>query len=160
MFIEKIVFKKIAVIMGSAIINPLKSGKNYSLMELLAKLENCDWKDFEQIISEVFETHNYKSFWNVNLTINGKRWQFDVVSVKNAKHLLIECKKWGNKKSRLSALRNAAVKHKEKCGFYKEFVNQDVLPVIIIYNDECVKELENVYVVPLNKLNDFILGLP
>lgn len=129
-------------------------------MQLDAKFKDCDWKKFEQLISEVLKLHDYETFWNVNLTINKKRRQFDVVANKPSHSLLIECKKWCNKKSKISGLKTAVVKHKKRCEFYKQLMNTEVIPLIVIYKEEPIKFHKKIFIVPLNKLNNFILGLP
>lgn len=126
-------------------------------MQLLQQLKDCDWRSFEQLISEVLELHNYSTHWNVNLTINKVRRQFDIIASKGSTALLIDCKKWNNKKSKVAALKNAVLKHKERCAFYAELFQKELIPIIITYCEEPIFYHEGVYIVPLHKLNDFIL---
>jgi hypothetical protein len=96
----------------------------------------------------------------VNVTINKVRRQFDVIATKNNLSLLIECKKWSNKKTKVSALKNAVIKHKERCKFYGQLLQKKIMPVIITYNEEPITSFYGVYIVPVCRLNSFILGLP
>ena len=126
-------------------------------MELMKQLQDCGWKTFEQLITEVFERHHYASFWNVNLTIEGRRRQYDIIAVKGDKCVIVDCKKWDNRISRVSALKTAVEKHKQRCQFYNLLMQKTVTPVIITYNEEPILEYEHTYIVPLNRLNDFLL---
>jgi len=125
-------------------------------MELLEKLTSCDWKEFESLTKEIFELHNYDSFFNINLSVEGHRRQFDVIAMKSNKCLIIDCKKWNNKISKVSALKIVVEKHIERCNFFKKFSNKDIVPLIIIYNEEPILKYNNVFIVSLNKLNNFI----
>lgn len=128
-------------------------------MKLIKSLENCNWKGFEQAVSEILELHNFASFWNVNITIGGLRRQFDIIANSNNETLLVECKKWSNKKSKVSALKNAVLEHKKRTELYKNLFNKKATPVLITYNEEPIIFHEGVYIVPLARLNDFLLNL-
>lgn len=128
-------------------------------MKLAKKLQECDWKTFEQLIGEVLELHDYKTYWNINVTINKKRRQYDLVANKYSNTLLIECKKWDNKKTKVSALKNAVLKHKERCSFYGKLFQKKITPVLITFNEEPIIEHEGVFIVSLHRLNDFILKI-
>ncbi|MBN1923774.1 MAG: restriction endonuclease [Nanoarchaeota archaeon] len=128
-------------------------------MELLQQLQKCSWKEFEKLISEVLELHNYTTYWNVNVTINGVRRQFDVIANRNNYSLIIDCKKWCNKKSKASALRNAVIKHKKRCDFYGQLLQKKVIPLIVTYAEDDIKVHDGVCIVPLQMLNNFILEL-
>ena len=126
-------------------------------MNLVEELQSCTWQGFEKIISEVLTLHNFSSYWNVNVTIDKTRRQFDVVANKKNYSLLIECKKWCNKKSKVSALKKAVEKHKKRCKFYGQLFCKKVIPLIVTYNEEPVTFHNGVFIVSINKLNSFSL---
>ncbi|MDD2678303.1 MAG: restriction endonuclease [Candidatus Nanoarchaeia archaeon] len=129
-------------------------------MELLKLLENCDWQEFEKLVSEILRVHDYAVHHNTNLTINKIRRQFDIIAHKKNYSLVVDCKKWRNKKTRVNALMKAAEKHAERCSFLGKIFDKKIMPAIITYAEEPIMNHCGVFIVPLNKLNDFILGLP
>jgi len=129
-------------------------------MELVEAFRSCDWKGFERLIAQVLELHNFEAYWNTTLTISGFKRQFDVIANKNDCSLVIDCKKWNSKKGQVNALIKSADKHLERCSFLNKILGRkEVIPVIITYNEEPIVQYKDVFVVPLHRLNDFILGL-
>lgn len=125
----------------------------------MKQLEVCTWKEFEQIIKEILELHNYTSYWNVNLTIAGKRRQYDVVGLKNNHALIIDCKKWCNKRSKKSKLIESVNLHKERCKMFKQLFDKNIIPLIVTHKEDSIIEHDNVYIVPVYKFNDYLLKL-
>ncbi|VVB75737.1 Uncharacterised protein [Candidatus Tiddalikarchaeum anstoanum] len=121
--------------------------------------KNCDWKNFEKLVCDILELHNYTSFHNVNLTINHERRQFDVLGMKNNTCLAIDCKKWDNKKSRSAKLKEAVLTQKNRCKILKSLLGKKVLPLIVTFSEDSIIEYEGVNIVPLRALNDYILNL-
>lgn len=115
------------------------------------------WIEFEKFITGILELHNFESFWNVNLTIGGIRRQFDVIARKNNDIVGIDCKFWDNKKSKKTSLINSAVKQKERCLLFKDLFGLTITPLIVTNKEDLCGEYENINIVPLNKLNNYLL---
>ena len=54
-------------------------------------VENFDWKQFEEIIEEVFDTNGFKVHRNFRFKTK-KRYEMDLIAVKNEKALCVDCK--------------------------------------------------------------------
>jgi hypothetical protein len=69
---------------------------------------------------------------------------------------LVECKKWAGNRYRLSALKAAIKKHKERSEFYRILTNENVIPIIVTLIEEEIIFYEEIPIVPILKLNSFI----
>ncbi|MFA5303641.1 MAG: hypothetical protein WC393_03840 [Candidatus Nanoarchaeia archaeon] len=116
-----------------------------------------DWKSFEKFIAQVLELHNFKSFWNVNLTLNGIRRQFDVVARKGSVIIGIDCKFWDNKKTKKCGLVSSAIKQKERCLLLNDLFGLNITSLIVTNKEDLCGCFENINIVPLNRLNSYLL---
>ncbi len=120
------------------------------------KLENCDWKNFEKIVSNILKENNYLTKWNVNKTLNKNRRQYDVVAEKYDKILLIECKKWSRDRYKKSHYKKEVEKHLERSNFYKNFTKKTIFPLMVSCYNEDIKWYKNIPIIPCYKLNSFV----
>jgi protease II len=114
------------------------------------------WQNFERLAAFIFEKNNFQVKINVIKTRNKKRRQYDVVARRGDKTFLIECKKWAGNRYRLSALKAAIEKHKERVEFYRDITNEDATPIVVTLIEEEIKFYEDMPIVPIFKLNSFI----
>ena len=89
-------------------------------------------------------------------TLKKKRRQYDVIAKRGNKTILVECKKWAGNSYRLSALKAAAQKHKERSEFYKVLTNEAAMPIIVTFIEEEILIFEGIPIIPIFKLNSFI----
>ena len=68
----------------------------------------------------------------------------------------MECKKWSSNHYRLSALRSAVKKHKERVEFYKKLTNENAIPIIVTLIEEEILLCEDIPIIPIFRLNSFI----
>jgi hypothetical protein len=146
--VKKLFLKNIAL--GESLSKPLFS--SYFFAKLMS-----DWLDFEKFVSEVLELHHFDSFWNVNITITGIRRQFDIIARKNDEIIGIDCKLWDNKKTKKSSLVNSAKKQKDRCLLLAQLFGLAITPLIITNKEDLCGEFENINIVPLNRLNSYLL---
>ena len=85
-----------------------------------------------------------------------QRRQYDAIAKKDGRTLLVECKQWSGGRYRLSALKAAVAKHKERAGFYEQVTGETGIPVIVILIEEEIRAFEGVPLVPVHLLNAFI----
>jgi len=114
------------------------------------------WQDFERLAAFIFAENDFHVKTNTVKTYNKKRRQYDVIARKNNKTFLIECKKWSGNRYRLSALKTAVKKHKERCEFYRNLSDENPIPVIVTLIEEEILIFESVPIVPISRLNSFI----
>jgi hypothetical protein len=133
---------------------------NFEAIERIEDLETVSeesvWQNFERLAAFIFEKNEFRVNVNTVKTLNKKRRQYDVIARKNSQTFLIECKKWAGNRYRLSALKSAILKHKERTAFYEDIMQEDAVPLIVTLIEEEIRVYEGVPIVPVLKLNAFI----
>ncbi len=126
-------------------------------------LEGYDWKDFENICSQIFQEHGWKTENNFRFK-SENRYEIDIVARKGSKVLCADCKHWGIRPGKKTQLRYAAEKQKERTeqlsrttllGSGKETAFH---PMVITLMQEDIYQSEDVWIVPVFRLNDFLLN--
>ncbi|MCS7094070.1 MAG: restriction endonuclease [Candidatus Aenigmarchaeota archaeon] len=122
--------------------------------------QTINWQDFEKVVAEIFEKHGFKSTINFVFKTE-KKYQIDVLAERGELIVLVDCKQWGKHRYKVSELKKAALRHKERCEEFKKIVEdgRKLIPLIVTLLDECVYQFEGVYIVPLFKLNSFLLEI-
>jgi hypothetical protein len=114
------------------------------------------WQNFEILVGFIFEANDFQVIINKVKTFNKKRRQYDVIAKKNDITYLIECKKWSGNRYRLSALKKAIEKHKDRTEFYSNLTKEKSIPVIVTFIEEDIKFYEGMPIIPIFRLNSFI----
>ncbi|NMB77589.1 MAG: restriction endonuclease [Methanomicrobiales archaeon] len=127
-----------------------------SIASLEAVAEGSPWQSFERLAAFIFEKHGYQVSVGSVLTKNRKRRQYDVIARKNGRTILVECKQWAGNRYRLSALKQAIVKHRERSEFFQSVMGEDGVPVIVVLIEEQIRVFEGVPLVPVCRLDAFI----
>jgi hypothetical protein len=133
--------------------------------ELTKKL---DWKDFEGLVAEVFSANGFRTFRNFRFSSKKRRYEVDVIALERPRAVVVDCKHWGIRVGKSSALRVAALAHLNRTVEFswklQEFPAMNVqdwgevsaIPVMVTLYQERISENAGVLVVPLFKLNAFI----
>lgn len=132
-----------------------------------------DWKEFEEFSSIILEHNGYLTFKKfIFKEGKGKRWEIDVLGVKNSVILCLDCKGWryGWYKSKLSS---AAEKHFERVkALSKELPNLAlklrikrnesfiILPLLITLADVSYKNINGSLIVSILRFKSFLYELP
>jgi len=128
--------------------------KNIEDLEKVSK--DAIWQNFEKLVAFIFEENGYFTKINIVKSLNKKKRQYDVIAKKNALVFLVECKKWSGNRYRLSALKAAVKRHKERSDFYNEATKEQGTPIIVTLIEEDIKFYEEIPIIPIFKLNSFI----
>ncbi len=148
-----------AVALGSAI---------ETVVELLT------WKDFEGFVAEILRENEFRcveSFRRRGSSII-KGMEIDVVGVRGKTIVSIDAKMWGIRSGKSAALARAAEKQKERTARLANQMNRlarklkplpngsySLVPIIVTWMVEDIEFHEGVPVIPIFKLNPFILDL-
>lgn len=129
--------------------------KSIREMEYISK--EVIWQNFEKLTGFIFEQNNYEVQVNKVLTKDKKkRRQFDVIAKKSNLTYLVDCKKWVGHRYRLSGIKAAIRKHKERTEFYNKLKNTKAIPIIVTLIEEEIQSYKDVYIIPILKLNSFL----
>jgi hypothetical protein len=130
------------------------------------------WQEFEEIATFALEKNGYAAIKNVRFKNEGKRWEIDAVGCRKPLVLCVDCKHWhrGLKPSGLKRIVEAQVKRthallntlpavslKLECAKWKK---AKFVPVILSLIPSSFKFYDNVPVVPILQLQDFLMQLP
>jgi len=130
------------------------------------------WQEFEDIAAIALERNGYVTTKNVRFKHGGRRWEIDVVGCRNPLVLCVDCKCWqhGVKPSALRKIVEAQVERaraiadtlpspalKVECVKWNK---AKFVPVILSLIPSSFKFYNNVPVVPVLQLQDFIIQLP
>jgi Holliday junction resolvase-like predicted endonuclease len=130
--------------------------KGKTVEEILSAI---DWREFEEKVEEIFKRHNFKTRRNFRFKTS-KRFEVDIVAEKRDLVFIVDCKHWGKGRYKTYPLKKAAEKQMERAKAIKQTFlacNRRIIPIIITLFDECVYEFEGVFIVPVFKLNAFLL---
>lgn len=130
-----------------------------SFAGLEAVAEGSVWQNFEQLAAFIFEQNGFATRVGTVKTRDRQRRQYDVIARRNGQTILAECKQWSGSRYRLSALKQAVRKHRERALFYQRVMNEDAVPVIVTLIEEEIRIFEGVPLVPVHRLNAFIAEL-
>ena len=129
-------------------------------------LTGFDWKEFEDLCAQVLERNGWKIRRNYRFKTE-RRYEIDILATLGNKNLAIDCKHWGIRSGKASQLRIAAgnqmerVNQLKKIKFLYQFAQKEfeTFPVIVTWHEEKLIKEGNVWIVPVSKLNSFILDL-
>jgi Holliday junction resolvase-like predicted endonuclease len=130
------------------------------------------WQEFEDIAALALERNGYVVTKNVRFKHAGRRWEIDVVGCRKPLVLCVDCKRWqrGLKPSALRRIVEAQVERAQalvdtlhSASLKVECVKWDkvkFIPVILSLFPSSFKFYDDVPVVPVLQLQDFLIQLP
>ncbi len=117
------------------------------------------WQEFEEFVKGVFDSHDFHTKFRVVFSDAEGKSEIDVVAHKFGLVIAIDAKKYSEWWYRSSALKRQAEKHVDRCDRYSRFVGGKVIPIIVSFIDDEIFDHWGCIVVPIEKLNDFILNI-
>lgn len=140
-------------------------------MEIANIVKLMTWKDFEGLVANILSENSFsctESFRRRGTT-NVKGMEIDVIGIRGRTALSIDAKMWSVRGGKVSALRTAAEKQKERTNrltsqlkrLSKKITSMTkgqytIFPIMVTWLVEDVEMHEGVPVVPVFKLNGFI----
>jgi hypothetical protein len=144
----------------------LASGKTVD--ELMSEF---DWKGFESGVADIFSHNDFRTKLNFRFK-NSKRYEIDLVAVRNNNVFCVDCKEWSMGRHKATALKTAVLKQEERVKEFKKFLRKnivaktvlkiensaDIVPLVVTLYDENIVKHGSTFVVPSWKLNTFLLN--
>jgi len=132
-------------------------------------VKNFDWKEFEGLVREIFESHDFKVKNNFRFK-SEKRFEIDLLAINSKKVFCVDCKEWGKGRNKTSALKNAAEMQENRMNELEKFLKsnpvaskmlkidgkQEFLSLIVTWLEEDLIRESGTVVVPVWKLNSFL----
>jgi hypothetical protein len=126
----------------------------------VAEAENeLTWQEFEEQIRDVLECAGFSTDFRKVFVAAGRRYEIDVVAYRFDTTLLIDAKRYGRARLRSSSIRAQARKHLARCGEFDRAFSLSSVPVIVSWIDDALLSEGDCFIVPFDKLEDFIVNL-
>ncbi|UCH05250.1 MAG: restriction endonuclease [Candidatus Thorarchaeota archaeon] len=132
------------------------------------------WKDFEGLVAGILEENDYRCVESFRRRGTSKMqgMEIDVIGVRGERIIAVDAKLWGVRTGKSSALRSAAERQRERtarlCGEMERLAEKigslphgtyTLTPILVTWLVEEVILNQGVPVVPVFKLNSFILEI-
>jgi hypothetical protein len=155
--IARIDGKKVRFEKGARVLSSVSAVKLGSGIDEVSKF--LSWKDFEELVSFVMTSNNYRVYRNFRL--NHPRMEIDILAVRDARGLAIDCKHWHHaiglsgisKIARAQIIRSEELMKSEKAEHLKLSY---VIPLIVTLYSERLFLLNGVPVVPIDKFSGLL----
>ena len=133
-------------------------------------LEGIDWREFENFVSEIFSKNDYSVKRNFRFKTS-RRYEIDLIASRRNLTFCVDCKNWRGGRNKKSGIILAIEKQYLRVQELLKFIRKNliakkiltfeerpkVLPLIVTLLQEDVLEENGVFVVPVWKLNSFLL---
>ncbi len=127
--------------------------KKLSIEDLASKIS---WKSFEKLTKVMFNQIGYSTI--TNFRINRK--EIDVLAFNQNLVFAADCKHW--KKMSACSLKKSAYMQKLRASFLIStltFSKKQIIPLIVTLYESELKIIDNVPIVPIFKLKDFVINI-
>ncbi len=141
-------------------------------MEVEEAASKIDWQDFEKLVSEILRENGFVTTKNFRFK-TGRKYEVDVVATRGGVVLCIDCKQWRGGRYKRSALVKAVMEQEERVKELEKYLEDNIetktemrigdlskfYPLIVTLMQEDVTREGDTFVVPMWKLNSFILEM-
>ena len=130
------------------------------------------WQEFETMAALALEQNRYEVIQNLRFKHNGRRWEIDVVGCTKSMILCIDCKHWHHALS-LSVLKKIVEEQTQRAKALAEsspnlvfkqinkyLESSKIIPIVLSLMNCKFKFYENVPIVPILQIQDFLNQLP
>jgi len=141
--------------------------KNKPIEEIL---RNFNWREFEEIVAEIFRRNEFKVKQNFKFKIK-KKHEIDLLAVKQNLIFCVDCKKWSSGRYKKSGIKIAATKQEKRTRMVRNFLKKNPIAMrmlkigqtpkfyslIVTLMEEDIIQEKKTFIVPIFKLNSFLL---
>jgi Holliday junction resolvase-like predicted endonuclease len=154
----------------------MRLGLAIKAIELGADIENISnflaWQEFEEMAAIALNKNGYVTKKNVRFKQNGKRWEIDVVGCKKVIVICIDCKHWHHSIHHSTLKKIVSAQIERVTAFSDSLPNPSIdiecikwrnakfVPAILSLIPGPSKFVDNVPVIPVLQLQDFLNQLP
>jgi Holliday junction resolvase-like predicted endonuclease len=117
------------------------------------------WQEFEEQIRNVLESAGFSTDFRRVFKAAGRRYEIDVVAHRFGTTVLIDAKRYGKAWLRSSAIRAQARKHLVRASEFDRTFSLKSVPVIVSWIDDALLCERGCFIVPFDKLEDFVVQI-
>ncbi len=133
----------------------LEQVQNYD--QLRDFLDKSSWQEFEKIVGKIFEFHGYDVEVSKVVSFDETKRQYDVIAELDH-YIVVDCKKWDNKRRIKYGLKKAAEDQIERVK--KLDLELKAFPLIVLSCQSPLEYHSSVPIVSVYKLNKFLSNFP
>jgi Holliday junction resolvase-like predicted endonuclease len=135
-------------------------------------LKNFDWKDFEEIVAEIFRRYDFIVKKNFRFKTK-KRYEVDIIAVRQNLVFCVDCKRWSGGRYKKSGIKKSVEMQEKRTNVIKNILEKNPILrktlkiedepeikslLVTLMEEDLVKE-KNTFIVPVFKLNSFLLEI-
>ena len=135
-------------------------------------LKNFDWKDFEEIVAEIFRRHDFIVKKNFRFKTK-KRYEVDIIAARQNLVFCVDCKRWSGGRYKKSGIKKSVEMQEKRTNVIKNILEKNPILrktlkiedepeikslLVTLMEEDLVKE-KNTFIVPVFKLNSFLLEI-
>lgn len=124
-------------------------------------VRDINWQEFESFVATVFKENDFDVFQNFRFKTKSN-YEIDILSVKDNFVIAVDCKQWGRGRYKKTAIRESVSKQLKRVKELKKVLigeNIRILPLLVTLFEEDIIEHKKVWIIPVWKLNEFLLNL-
>jgi hypothetical protein len=129
-----------------------------------------DWRDFEHTIGDAFRYNDFQVSNNVRFKMK-RRYEIDLIAERGDIVFCIDCKRWSEGRDKTWSLSKAAADQQMRAEQFRKYSKSNLknildenfperkyVPIIVTLHQENILQEGKTFVVPIGKLNTFILN--
>lgn len=134
-------------------------------------IEEFDWREFEEVVADILTDNNFRIRQNFRFKTK-RRYEIDVLAIRDNVVLCIDCKQWGRGRYKRTGLLHSVEEQEERVKELRKFLKtnpivqsllkikiQRIHPIIVTWLQEDLIKEKDTFVVPVWKLNSFLVEL-
>ena len=133
-------------------------------------MEEFDWREFEETVGDIFRSNDFRVRNNLRFKTS-RRWENDLLAARGGLVFCVDCKRWARGRDKKWGIRKAAQEQQKRTSELGKFLKSNPIargvlkisvtsfvPVIVTLHQENVLRAGRTFVVPVEKLNSFIVN--
>ena len=135
-----------------------------------SQMEKSDWKDFEKTVGDIFRQNDFRVRNNFRFKTR-RRYENDLIAIRSDLAFCVDCMRWSSGRNKFWGLVKAAGEQERRTKELKKFMKSNPIassimkvsdeafvPLLVTLHQESVLKEGRTFVVPVKKLNAFILN--
>lgn len=128
-----------------------------------------DWAEFERMVGDIFRQNDFRVRNNLRFKTS-RRWEMDLVATRGSTVFCVDCKRWSEGRRKRWGLAKAAKEQERRTKEFGRFARSNPIargmmgipegsfvPLLATLHEEGILKEGGTFVVPVRKLNSFIV---
>jgi Holliday junction resolvase-like predicted endonuclease len=135
-------------------------------------LKKFDWKDFEEVVAEIFRRNDFLVKKNFRFKTN-KKYEIDILATRRNLVLCVDCKRWSGGRYKKSGIKKSVEEQEKRANEVKNILVKnpilrktlkiedvfEVRPLLVTLMEEDSVEERSTFIIPVFNLNSFLIEI-